>query len=120
MIVNTQGRIWFSLNGGISVVDPERLRRDAPQTIVHIQTLAADDRPIEVAADTHVPGGHHPITLTFAALTFASRNRIRYRYFLERFDREWSIPTVSGEASYTNLAPGSYRLRVMATNPEPV
>jgi PAS domain S-box-containing protein len=46
--------------------------------------------------------------------------RIRYRYFLEGFDRSWSQPVAAREAVYTNLGPGSYRFRLVASNSEGV
>jgi PAS domain S-box-containing protein len=44
--------------------------------------------------------------------------RIRFRYFLEGFDRSWSQPVAAREAVYTNLGPGSYRFRLVASNSE--
>ena len=36
------------------------------------------------------------------------------------FDRGWSEATTAHEAAYTNLGPGSYRFRVIASNPDGV
>jgi signal transduction histidine kinase len=44
--------------------------------------------------------------------------RIRFRYFLENFDNGWSQPVAAREAVYTNLGPGSYRFRLVASNSE--
>jgi PAS domain S-box-containing protein len=44
--------------------------------------------------------------------------RIRFRYFLEGFDSSWSRPVAAREAVYTNLGPGSYRFRLVASNSE--
>ena len=44
--------------------------------------------------------------------------RIRFRYFLEGFDSSWSQPVETREAVYTNLGPGSYRFRLVASNSE--
>src|SRR4029077_12589705 len=44
--------------------------------------------------------------------------RIRFRYFLEGFDNGWSQPVAAREAVYTNLGPGSYRFRLVASNSE--
>lgn len=43
-------------------------------------------------------------------------DRVRFRYMLEGFDRGWIGPTAAREAVYTNLPPGTYRFRVMASN----
>jgi signal transduction histidine kinase len=42
--------------------------------------------------------------------------RVRFRYRLDGFDRGWSPPVTTREAVYTNLGPGSYHFRVIASN----
>jgi diguanylate cyclase (GGDEF)-like protein len=56
-------------------------------------------------------------SLEFTALDFADPRRLKYAYKLEPFDPEW-IHTPAGMrlASYSNLDPGDYRLRIRATN----
>ena len=39
-----------------------------------------------------------------------------FRYRLDGFDRDWSAPVTERQAVYTNLGPGTYRFRVMASN----
>jgi ligand-binding sensor domain-containing protein len=111
-------RIWFSLNRGISVVDPARLKRNSVPTIVHIQSLSSDGNPIEIGQITRLPGGQRRTTFNFAGLNFSAADRVRYRYMLDGYDRDWSAPVAAGEASYTNLSPRTYRFRVKASNPD--
>jgi signal transduction histidine kinase len=49
-------------------------------------------------------------------VSLSAPDRIRFRYRLDGFDEGWSEPVPAREAIYTNLGPGSYRFRVMATN----
>jgi len=44
--------------------------------------------------------------------------RIQFQYFLEGFDSTWSQPVTAREAVYTNLGPGFYRFRLVASNSE--
>lgn len=55
----------------------------------------------------------------FAALAFASPKRNRYAYKLEGFDRKF-IETDRPFATFTQLAPGDYTLRVRAANEDGV
>jgi ligand-binding sensor domain-containing protein/signal transduction histidine kinase len=118
VIADPAGRIWISLNRGISVVDPARLTRNSAPAIVHIQSIQDDNRVVPFARALHIPGGHHRLTLTFVGLSLSVPERVRYRYMLEGSDRGWVGPTAGREAGYTNLPPGSYRFRVMASNPD--
>ena len=118
VIADSEGRIWFSLNRGISVVDPARLTKNSAPAIVHVQTITADSDPIRITNAVHIPGGHQRITFGYSGLSLSVPERVRYRYRLDGFDRTWSEPEASREAVYTNLPPGRYRFRVMATNPD--
>jgi signal transduction histidine kinase/ligand-binding sensor domain-containing protein len=116
VVTDSAGRVWFSLNLGISVVDPGRLTRNSAAPIVHIQTISADGDSIAVGNKVRIPGGRQRITFGYSGLILSVPDRVRYRYRLEGFDRDWSEPTLSREAVYTNLPPSHYRFRVMATN----
>lgn len=52
----------------------------------------------------------------FAALDFNNPEANQYAYMLEGFDRAWIKSGTRNYASYTNLAGGSYRFRVKASN----
>ena len=120
VVTDSLGRIWFSLNKGISVVDPTRLRSNSTFAITHIQSILADGRPIDLSGGIHISGGRQRITFNFAGLSLSIPERIRFRYQLEGFDPGWSEPAAAREAVYTNLPPASYRFRVIASNPDGV
>src|SRR5690554_615707 len=57
------------------------------------------------------------VTFEFASLHFASPRNNQYEYQLEGFDGEWIKTTASRRfATYTNLPPGEYTLKVRASN----
>ncbi|HXB69385.1 MAG TPA: two-component regulator propeller domain-containing protein [Candidatus Acidoferrales bacterium] len=120
VISDPSGRIWFSLNRGISVVDPARLTRNAAPAIVHVQTISADGSTVRLPGPVHIPGGRQRITFGYTGLSLSIPERVRFRYWLDGFDSAWSEPAATREAVYTNLPPGPYRFRVMATNPDGV
>ncbi len=51
-------------------------------------------------------------TLEFAALNYVNSDKNKYTYILEGFNREWTEPGVTRSATYTNLNPGDYLLRI--------
>ena len=110
------GMIWFSLNSGLSVVDPRRVGMSSAPAIVHINAVAADGIPVELSEKIRIPSARQRITFSFAGLSLAVPERVKFRYRLDGFDHEWSSPVSTGEAIYTNLSPGSYTFHVMASN----
>lgn len=52
------------------------------------------------------------ITLDFASFDYANNLGIQYSYYLENFDKDWTEPSVSRSATYTNLDPGEYTFRL--------
>lgn len=61
------------------------------------------------------------LTFEFSTLDFSSPGNIEYAYKLEGFDRAWNYTDANRRfATYTNLDPGKYHLRVIATNSDGV
>ncbi|MBF9254027.1 response regulator [Pontibacter sp. 172403-2] len=56
-------------------------------------------------------------SVEFAALNFFHAEKNKYKYKLEGFDKDWhTVDNLNRKATYTNLDPGKYKFRVMASN----
>ncbi|HTH56569.1 MAG TPA: two-component regulator propeller domain-containing protein [Cyclobacteriaceae bacterium] len=62
------------------------------------------------------PSDKNHITFYFNRVAKLSPRSIRYKYFLENFDKTWSFPTDRGWVTYGNLPPGNYVFQVKAIN----
>jgi len=111
------GRIWFSLDGGLCVVNPLHPEAVAP-ALVDLESVAVDGQPLGTGPVLRYSSSHQRIVFSFIGLSLAVPSRVRYRYRLAGYDHDWSQPTESREAGYTNLTPASYTFRVMASNSE--
>jgi ligand-binding sensor domain-containing protein/signal transduction histidine kinase len=118
VVSDSAGKIWFSLSSGLSVVDPSRVAASSALAIAHIEALSVDGSPVNLRGMVHIPASPRRITVTYTGLSLATPERVRFRYFLEGFDRSWSEPVATREAVYTNLGAHSYRFRVLASNSE--
>jgi signal transduction histidine kinase len=116
VVADGEGRIWFSLTHGLSVVDPSHITNTSAPALPHVEAIMADNDPITVGHVIRIPSSRKRITFIYSGLSLAVPERIRFRYSLDGFDRGWSEPTAAREAVYTNLGPGSYRFRVIASN----
>ena len=54
-------------------------------------------------------------SVEFAALNFLHSGKNKYKYKLEGFDKQWRT-TSSRKVTYTNLDPGNYTFKVLASN----
>jgi PAS domain S-box-containing protein len=118
VVSDSAGRIWFSLSSGLSVVNPSRITDNSVPALPHIEAITADSNTANLDASVQIPPSPRRITFEYTGLSLAVPGRIRFRYFLENFDKSWSQPVAAREAVYTNLGPGSYRFRLVASNSE--
>jgi PAS domain S-box-containing protein len=118
VVSDSAGRIWFSLSSGLSVVNPSQINDNSVPALPHIEAITADDDSANLAPFVRIAPSPRRITFVYTGLSLAAPGRIRFRYFLENFDRTWSQPVADREAVYTNLGPGSYRFRLVASNSE--
>ena len=109
------GRIWFSLQGGLCVVNPSLPSALAP-ALVKVESVAVDGRPLGTGPVARYPSDRHRVIFNFIGVSLTVPGRVRYRYRLDGYDSDWSQPTESREAAYTSLPPARYTFRVMATN----
>lgn len=115
VVADPRGHVWLAVNGAIQSVDPSRSARALP-ALVHIDDVTADDRMVAPGAFYRIPAGTQRVTLNFNGLSLAVPERVRFRYRLDNFDRDWSREVTARQAVYTNLPPGNYTFRVMASN----
>jgi ligand-binding sensor domain-containing protein/signal transduction histidine kinase len=118
VVSDSAGRIWFSLSSGLSVVNPSQITDNSVPALPHIEAITADNNTATLGASVRIPPSPRRITFVYTGLSLAVPGRIRFRYFLEGFDSSWSQPVAAREAVYTNLGPGSYRFRLVASNSE--
>ena len=113
---DAQGRIWFALTRGLSMADPARADGRALPAVTLVEQLTADGVSVDMRGPIRLSSSRRRIAVGYAGLSLAVPERVRFRYRLDGFDRDWSDPVVERQAVYTNLAPGPYRFRVIASN----
>lgn len=116
---NRQGELFFGYPGGFNYVRPDRLRRNAVPPPVAITALRVNNQPRVVDTLLALQPGETALTVEFAALGYSQPDKNRYAYQLVGFDQDW-VKTNDRSATYTNLEPGSYTLRVKGANSDGV
>jgi signal transduction histidine kinase len=110
------GKLWFVITDGISVVDPRHLSFNKLPPPVHIETLKINGK--ERAPDDGLELSHrsNDLEIDYTALSFTNPDRVLFRYKLEGHDKDWQDVGTRRQAYYTGLPPRDYRFRVMASN----
>ena len=118
LTTDARGRVWLSVTDGLVMADSRRVAVGVPPAIVQVEDVSADGSPVDGTGTPTLPSRHDRITFGFAGLSLSVPDRVRFRYRLDGFDREWSAPVAERQAVFTNLGPGTYRFRVVASNSE--
>jgi signal transduction histidine kinase/ligand-binding sensor domain-containing protein len=110
------GKLWFLRLGGVSVLDPHHLAFNKLPPPVHIERVTADDKTYDATNGLRLPPHVRNLAIDYTALSLVAPNKVRFRYKLEGQNRNWHEVINDRQIQYTNLAPGPYRFRVIASN----
>jgi signal transduction histidine kinase/DNA-binding response OmpR family regulator/ligand-binding sensor domain-containing protein len=113
---------------GITAFYPGHIRPDSFQPATEITTLSINNKPVVPGPDSplgelpvqaihelRLPDNQNFLTIGFAALQFNKPDKNRYRYQLVGLEPTW-VESQRPEAVFTDLRPGTYTLRLNATN----
>jgi PAS domain S-box-containing protein len=116
----SDGRIWFPSANGLVEVDPAHIPTNQIPPPVHIDLVRANGIELVRDISTIVPPGQGELEFHFTALSFLAPQKVRFRYRLEGYDKDWVEAKDRRLAFYTNLKPGRYTFRVIAANADGV
>ncbi|MBB5316965.1 sensor histidine kinase [Tunturibacter empetritectus] len=112
-----EGLLLFATRKGVAVTDPVHLIENLIPPPVVIEQFTVDGVKIPLrAAKKNIAPGHTSFAFEYAGLSYVAPAKIRYRYILEGFDKQWTEAGSRRIAYYTNLPPRHYRFRVQAAN----
>jgi signal transduction histidine kinase/ligand-binding sensor domain-containing protein len=120
VVKDYRNRIWFSLNQGISVLQPSAFATPAFPVTMRLDGMLVDGRLLTPHNEIRIPAGRHRFTFRYAGVNVSNPGGIIYRYHLDPVDSAWSEPTNLREIDYTNIPPGQFRFHVIARNPDGV
>ena len=116
IVADGLGRIWVSLNRGLAVTDPKSALGDPNQINVRVDSMFAGTDLVDLSGARMIAPGTRTIVFNYASTSLSGSDRIRFRYTLDGSGQGWSRVLASRQVVFTNLGPGSYRFRVVASN----
>jgi signal transduction histidine kinase/ligand-binding sensor domain-containing protein len=116
------GRLWFVSGVGVQVVDPHRMPVNKLPPLVHIEKIVADHKtywqnlPGAALSGVRLPALTRDLAIDYTALSLVAPEKVHFKYRLEGQDPDWREVVNDRQAQYSNLPPGPYRFRVIASN----
>lgn len=77
---------------------------------------SAVDKTLDPLGNVKFNSQTNALKFEFSAATYASSDKLLFQYYLDGFDKTWSLWSDQTAKEYTNLAPGSYVFHVKAKN----
>ncbi len=121
-----EGRLYFPTIRGVTSFDPARIGKNQRPPAVFIESATAEGAEEELPeAPRRAPPrearlsfrpGSERFEFRYLATSLLVPEKVRYRYFLEGFDKVWTEAGTRRVAYYTNLPHGDYTFRVTACN----
>jgi signal transduction histidine kinase/ligand-binding sensor domain-containing protein len=112
-VVTAQGEVWFASNKGPVRVSLNPAAPEGPAPVV-IDSVLADGLQVPDLQKLSLNPDNAKIEVHYSVIQLRSQERVRFRYMLEGFDKNWTDASSRRVAYYTNLPPGSYQFRVEA------
>ena len=131
---NHTGQLFFGGINGITAFYPKDIQPSTHKSNVFFTNLKINNEVVQLGKELKQEGNNpltkaiaftkkielawyqNQISLQFASLDFSNPEKNKYQYQLSSIDKDWVLADRSRTASYANLAPGNYTLRVKGSN----
>lgn len=117
--------IWGSFEGAIEITPSEVAKNGKPEMNLYFEEFAlfynkvtaeSDNSPLKHNIDDtesiRLKYNQHSFSFDFISLNENKNAKTLYSWYLEGFDKQWSVPSRGHKATYTNVPPGDYTFRV--------
>lgn len=106
------GRLLFGTHNGMIMVTPTK-----ETTLVRAKTAITGLMANGIlTTDNRLSYRQNNVTFRFSNFMFAHLQNVVYKYRLDGFDQDWSLPSIDHSATYRGLSPGRYTFRVCSSN----
>jgi len=110
------GTLLFTTHRGLVRIEPGNLRRNEKVPPVLIEQFLVNEESVSRIEPIELAPGSNRLEFRYTSLSFSMPERVRFKYILEGYDRNWIEAGARRSATYTNLPPGPYRFRVIGSN----
>jgi signal transduction histidine kinase/ligand-binding sensor domain-containing protein len=108
------GLLLFGSMQGLVVAEPRRVSSSTFIPPVYVEKVLLNRQEQKLDRESRVPLGGGEAEIHYAALSFLAPEKLRFKYRMEGFDKDWVDAGGRRFAYYANLPPGRYQFRVIA------
>jgi ligand-binding sensor domain-containing protein len=124
----SSGELLFGGVNGFNLLTPDRILENSYMPPVYITDFKLFNKSVSIGDDEVLKENivltkeivldytQNFISFEFVALNYLQPEKNKYKYILEGLQTEWIDSGFERRATYTNLSPGNYTFRVMASN----
>ncbi len=116
---DAQGNLWFATADGAVTVNPnpKNFHKNPVIPNVIIESIQADTTSLLAQNNVVLAAGVEKFEFQYTATCLFASERVRFKYILEGYDKDWIDAGSRRTAYYNNLPRGrNYRFRVIACN----
>ena len=118
--VSPDGRVWFATGFVVQMIDPSRLSQKALPAQTYIESVVVDRKEFQASENLKLSPHPRDLQIDYTSPAFAIPQRVKFRYRLDGYDRDWHDAGTRRQAFYTDLPPRKYSFRVIASNSDGV
>ncbi|MGF1672050.1 MAG: response regulator, partial [Balneolaceae bacterium] len=116
---NKHGLLFFASQMGVVIIDPSIPDLEFEHSQVIIEDISSAGHSLLEQNDRiKINPDQRSIRISYNCPVFRAPERLRFRYKLEGYDKDWIDADSRREAVYTNLPGGEYQFRVAVYNGE--
>ena len=86
----------------------------------YIESVVVDRKQFQMGDNLKIPPHPRDLQIDYTSPTFTIPQRVKFRYRLDGYDHDWHDAGTRRQAFYTDLPPGKYSFRVIASNSDGV
>ena len=128
---DNSGKIWFGTIKGVTCYNPLAEQTNNIETYTHITRVQIPNRDFiwdnsnfadgvsgrfKLPDNLVLPFNQNSISFEFIGIYLKSPNNVQYKWRLDGFNEDWSIPSQKRDMTYTNLPHGDYNFLVRSSN----
>jgi signal transduction histidine kinase/ligand-binding sensor domain-containing protein len=110
------GRVWFVNSGVVQMLEPSSLSQKTLPAATYIESVIVDRKEFEAKDNLKLSPHPRDLQIDYTSPSFLIPQKVKFRYRLDGYDRDWKDAGTRRQAFYTDLPPGKYSFRVIACN----